>query len=67
MAKKGGGIVEKPVFVPPPAAPVTSAAATVQDAVTPQAEAQRKLTASKMGASSLQIPVSNAGTIGLGQ
>lgn len=72
MAKKGGTqVVEKPVFVPPPAAPKMAEAATQQDAVTPQEEQLRKREAAKMGAKSLQIPLTGAdatsNTVGTGQ
>lgn len=71
MAKKGGSqVVEKPVFVPPAAAPKAAEAATIQDAVTTQEQQLRKREAAKMGAKSLQIPVSGQGatpTVGTGQ
>lgn len=71
MAKKGGSqVVEKPVFVPPAAAPKVAEAATLQQAVTPQEEQMRKREAAKMGAKSLQIPVTdvaNTGTVGTGK
>lgn len=70
MAKKGGGVVEKPVFVPPAAAPKLAEAATIQDAVTTQEQQLRKREAAKMGAKSLQIPLTGtdtSGTVGTGQ
>ena len=59
---KGGGdtVVEKPVYVPPPAAPAVQMAATQDEAITPEEEAKRKLEAQKAGAKSLQIPVTGA-------
>lgn len=68
---KGGGVVEKPVYVPPPQAPQLDAAATQEDAITPEEEAMRQREATKKGAKSLQIPVSGngggaTGTVGTG-
>lgn len=68
---KGGGVVETPVYTPPPQAPQMSEAATQEDAVTPEEEAMRQKEATKKGAKSLQIPVSGAGaadsgTVGTG-
>lgn len=62
--KGGGGVVEKPVYTPPPAAPNPVEAATQEDAITPEEEAMRKREATKQGAKSLQIPVSGAGATG---
>lgn len=71
MSKKGGGVVEKPVFVPPPAAPQMTEAATQVEAVTPEQEAMRKREALKTGTKSLQIPLTGSSgaskTIGTGQ
>ena len=59
---KGGGVVEKPVFVPPPVAPAVSEAATQDEAVTPEEEMKRKREAVKQGAKSLQIPMTGGET-----
>ena len=71
MAKKSGTqVAEKPVFVPPAAAPKMAEAATQQAAVTPQEEQLRKREAAKMGAKSLQIPITGTdttATVGTGQ
>ena len=70
---KGGGVVEKPVYVPPPQAPQLDAAATQEDAVTPEEEMMRQKEATKKGAKSLQIPLEGSGgggatgTIGTGK
>lgn len=68
MFKKGGQapVVEKPVYVPPPAAPAVQMAATQTDALTPEEEARRVKEATKMGTKSLQIPVTT-GAEGTGQ
>lgn len=66
---KGGGTIEKPVFVPPPAAPAVAEAATQTLAATPQEEMNRKKLAQKQGAKSLQIPTAAAAdsaTVGTG-
>lgn len=62
---KGGkspATIEKPVYVPPAAAPAVEAAATQEAAVTPEEEAKRKKESTKLGAKSLQIPIVDAAT-----
>jgi hypothetical protein len=55
---KSGGKIEKPKFRPPEAAPAVEAAATTIDAVTPEDEDAKKKAALKLGAKSLEIPLS---------
>jgi len=67
--KGGGGVVEKPVYTAPPAAPAVEMAATLEEAITPEEEARRKQESAKMGAKSLQIPIVTAdagGQVGTG-
>lgn len=64
--KGGQSVVEKPVYVPPPAAPAVQMAATQTEALTPEEEAKRKQEATKLGTKSLQIPVTT-GADGTGQ
>jgi len=62
--KSRGGVVEKPVYVPPPQAPQLEEAATQEDAITPEEEMMRQREATKKGAKSLQIPLQVTGTGG---
>lgn len=62
--KGGGGVVERPVYVPPPQAPQLDAAATQEDAITPEEEMMRQKEATKKGAKSLQIPLEDSGGAG---
>ena len=67
--KGGGGVVEKPVYVPLPEAPAAQMAATQDEAITPEEEAKRRQEATKMGTKSLQIPITTAdagGQVGTG-
>ena len=64
--KGGQPVVEKPVYTPPPAAPAVQMAATQTEALTPEEEAKRTREAIKVGAKSLQIPVTT-GAGGTGQ
>ncbi len=66
---KGGGI-EKPRYNPPAAAPAVEAAATTVASETPEDEDAKKKVALKLGAKSLEIPLTSGvtptGTVGTG-
>lgn len=68
--KGGSSVVEKPVYVPPPAPPAINEAVTQEEAVSPEEEMKRTKEALKQGAKSLQIPVTggstSGGTVGTG-
>lgn len=67
---KGGGTTYTPVYTAPQAAPDQTAASTQDLATTPLEEAKKLKEAQKVGAKSLQIPItdvaSSTSTVGTG-
>lgn len=68
--KGGGGTTYTPVYTAPQAAPDQTAASTQELATTPIEEAKKLKEAQKVGAKSLQIPItdvaSSTSTVGTG-
>ena len=66
----GGGTVYTPVYTPPQAAPQPADAVTQDVATTPEEEAKKMKEAQKVGAKSLQIPITDVtqstSTVGTG-
>ena len=67
----GGGTTYTPVYTAPQAAPQPTEAATQDVAPTPEEEAKKMKEAQKVGAKSLQIPITDvasfASTVGTGK
>lgn len=59
---KGGSTAPTPIFTAPPAAPAAQEAATQEEVTTPEEEMKQTKEAQKMGAKSLQIPISGGAT-----